>query len=656
MKDIININPTVIIMLFIMVVAVCCLIFFSSNGKKLNSFKAKEVGDGQHGNDRFMTDNEARELYTVIKLPEEITDKSNEFPSGRMVNYNEKTRECYIDTSDTHAKVAAPTEAGKSTEYVIPNVQYNIMAGTTMIVMDIKKEIYEKTAQDAKNCGYKIYTLDFQNPEESDLFDFFEDINESMDHYIKYNDLKSKATVEDAAGALVMDIVHSRKHSNNENPFFEKASKGVIHSLIQLVTLLGKKEQKHIGSISNILQGMLQIPKEKTDKTPIILRIMRKLPDSFGAKKYLGAAFAATEETEGNIYASVLGDLEPFINSIAEQIIAKPGNEKNIFSYQSILNEKCILYIIIPETKEQFKVYGTAIIRKLYNQLTEYANTLPGKKLPKRIYIPWEEFALYPEINNIEDWLSIMRGRGMITDLVYQSDHQLTEKYGENIMNILKDQCAVSIYLALAQEDIDTAERISKALGNKTILTGSVSESHDSSKSGSLLGGTSHSTTKQMMDRALMTPSEVLHMDQYGFKLLLRRNQYPFKTHLTGYYKPEWGLTPTPIDDVVIVKNEIKDINYMTYDELMENLDDYVQSNTTIKKEMIAKENENTTNYVNPKYNAVAMQLLDITNGDTHALELLESKNYRNLIKYMKKYRKEISSYDLQKLLEPLAE
>lgn len=653
MNEMIHITPVSIIAFIVIGICVMAMAWISGSSRKLDRFKAKEVGDGQHGNDRFMTEREAKDFYTVIRLPEEIEDHSGEYPEGRIIHYDETTREAYIDTTNTHARIVAPTESGKSTEYVIPNVQYNIMAGTSMIIPDTKKEIYEKTAQDARNCGFETYVIDFQDPELSVQIDLFEDINEYMDHHLTHGDIKSKAACEDAAGALAMDIVYSRDRGNNENPFFAQASKGVIHSLILLLSMFAEPKYKHLGSINNILHGMLEAPKDKSDKTPMILKIMRKLPDDFGAKKYLGATFAAAEETETNIYSSVLGDLEPYINALAEQIIAKPAHAGKKFSYRDLLDKKSILYIVIPEHKPQFRSYASIIIRKLYNQLTEYANTLPGKKLPRRILLEWEEFALYPKVNEVEDWLAIMRGRGIIGDFIYQSDHQLKNKYGEDIMKIMMDQCAVSIYLALSQEDTDTAERLSKAIGTKTIKTGSISVSHDSGKSGSLFGSTSHSETEQMMEQALMRVPELLHMDQAGMKLLLRRNQYPFKTHLCRYYLPEWGLWPAESKGEETI-NEMSGIDYMTYDHLMYAIDEHMERHAPIVS-VKETELEDRKERELEGLELVADQLYKLT-GDRRCAELVLEKSYGELIVYMDRYKKIISKYELQQLLEPYAE
>mgnify|MGYP000355721769 CR=1 FL=1 len=50
---------------------------------------------------------------------------------------------------------------------------------------------------------------------------------------------------------------------------------------------------------------------------------------NFGPKKHIGSAFAASNETEDNIYSSVLGDLRAMNDTMAEQIISMNG-KKNV--------------------------------------------------------------------------------------------------------------------------------------------------------------------------------------------------------------------------------------------------------------------------------------------------------------------------------------
>ena len=155
-----------------------------------------------------------------------------------------------------------------------------------------------------------------------------------------------------------------------------------------------------------------------------------------------------------------------------------------------------------------------------------------------------------------------------------------------------------------------------------------------------------------MMERSLMTVSEILHMDQTGTKLLLRRGQYPFKMNLTGYYKPEWGLIPAHgTSDMPI--NEMSIVYYMTYDELMDSIDKKANKQISDMNKEQAEMKEAAPELSGLEQ--VANKLYSLT-GDLHCAELVLNKKYKELFPYMERYKKIISKYELQTMLEPFAE
>lgn len=646
------------IVLLILMTGICVLaaLILSSRSKSLNTIKSDKVGDGQYGNDHFASDSEVREYYKVVKLPNEICDMSGVFPQGRMVNFNPKTREAYIDTSDQHFMIEAPTESGKSTKYVIPNIQYNMMAGTTMIIPDTKKELYKHTAADAKRLGYKVYKIDFIDPMHSNTFDYMQDLDEYSAEYMKTNDFRAKAQMESTAGKLAKSIVGARERSDNENTFFLGSSEGIIHSLAILISMFGEKSQKHLSSINNLLLEMMRIPKKPKENKPVILNLLEKLPVNSGAVKYFGPGFAATGETEANIYSSAIGDIKPFIDSLAEQIIARPDEDEDCkFTCEKMLEEKSVLYICLPEDEEQFYIYGSTIMKTILNRLTSLSRNYPKGKLPKRIYTLWEEFGLYPKVDGLKRTMAIIRGRGVLLDLIYQDQNQLIDLYGETIKKILASQCGTSIYFAFGPEDVETTERISKSLGTKTIKSGSVSISHDSHGSGLFSSGLSHSRTEQMLERALMRPSEVSKINMHNITLLLKRDKNPYQCHLTRYYEQEWGLNAEEEDLDLGIIRQPKEPDYITLNELLDKISKYIDQYDTTKSYIHITRIPAKERQVNNEIETIKNKLLDIT-GDPMCIKLLEAKNYNSFFKFMDQYRNKINRYELQNLIAPLAE
>ena len=161
------------------------------------------------------------------------------------------------------------------------------------------------------------------------------------------------------------------------------------------------------------------MPKDRKDPAPAIVKLIAAVPEDFGAKKQMGTAFAASNETEDNIYASALDDLRPFNDALVEQIISvpqKPGK----FSYKELIDGKAIVYFVLPDEKEEFKVIGKVVLKKIIQQLGNYATKTPEGRLPKTVKVLWEEFADYSKIDNVGSWLQVKRGQGVLFDLIYQ--------------------------------------------------------------------------------------------------------------------------------------------------------------------------------------------------------------------------------------------
>lgn len=655
-KIISNMNPMYMIIFgLIMILGIALVIYSSKNSRKLNSIKADKVGDGQHGSDRLMNEKEMRELYNVVILPEKMVDMSDVWKPGRVVHYIPKTREAFIDESMTHSAVEAPTEVGKTSTYMIPNAQYNMMAGTNMIIPCIKPELIELLEEDAKALGYDPSIIDFNDPGRSIGIDFFSDINEKLMEYSKTKDLMSLAEAETLAERLAEEITTVKDVGDEkQTKFFNEASLGLAHASILLTAMFGEDAQKHLSSVRSIIQNIQMMPQDEKAKQKIskIQKLLGDMPDDFGPKKHVGAAFAATHETEDNVYASVLGDLRAINNTQAEQVISVIC-DKNCFDYRDLVHKKSILFIHMPETKPEFFVFAKLIIQKICNQLSNYAIEKYKGMLPSVIKILWDEWGLSPKITNFHTMMPIYRGKGMLFDLIYQDQAQPKLIYGEDATKIIKNQCAIEIILGIAPTNETRAEELSKVVGKRTIKSGSVSKSRNSGAN----GGTSSSITEQMIEREILSTGEILRMEQEGKRLLFRRGQYPFLAYFPSYYKEEWGLYPKEriVDEIEVAYFPVQ---YIDFSDLQEKIEDYkilhgISSKSNIDVTYIPGIDEDTTI---SKFDQVMNQIASLTNNDVEALSLLDEKKYPDFMKYMSKYKHVITRFELQTLLEQASE
>ena len=138
-----------------------------------------------------------------------------------------------------------------------------------------------------------------------------------------------------------------------------------------------------------------------------------------------------------------------------------------------------------------------------------------------------DEFGTMPPFD-VLPLFSAGRSRRLTLVPIIQSLAQLEKNYGKEGSEIIQDNCQDTIFGGFAPNS-QTAEVLSKALGNRTVLSGSVSR-----------GKNDPSQSLQMMERALLTPDELKSIPKGNF-IVQKTGQHPMRTRLRLFL--EWGIT-----------------------------------------------------------------------------------------------------------------
>lgn len=109
---------------------------------------------------------------------------------------------------------------------------------------------------------------------------------------------------------------------------------------------------------------------------------------------------------------------------------------------------------------------------------------------------------------------------------IIQSLAQLEKNYGKEGAAIIQDNCQTTIFGGFAPSS-QTAEVLSKALGTRTVLSGSVSQGKESSQS------------LQMMERPLLSADELKSLPKGEF-IVMKTGTHPMQTHLQLFL--DWGI------------------------------------------------------------------------------------------------------------------
>ena len=140
------------------------------------------------------------------------------------------------------------------------------------------------------------------------------------------------------------------------------------------------------------------------------------------------------------------------------------------------------------------------ILQNLYREILTVADE-NGGRLKNRVVFFADELGTCPPIQSLELMFSASRSRGlMLVPIVQSITGQLQKNYGREGSEVIVDNCQVLISGGFAPAS-QTAVELSKALGSRTVMSGSISR-----------GKNDPSQSLQMIERPLMTPDELKSM------------------------------------------------------------------------------------------------------------------------------------------------
>lgn len=274
--------------------------------------------------------------------------------------------------------------------------------------------------------------------------------------------------------------------------------------------------------------------------------LMEKLPDEHKAKWLAGSALFAADQAMMSIISTALSRLNSFIDSELEQILCFG----TAIDAEKFCNEKSAIFIVLPEEDISKYFMVSLIIQQLYREILVIADE-NGGKLKNRVMFFCDEFGSFPKIEGAEAMFSASRSRRISIVAIIQSFAQLDKNYGREGQEIITDNTQLTIFGGFAPNS-QSAEVLSKALGEQTVLSGSVSHGRDKSQS------------LQMIGRPLMTPDELKSMPKGQF-IVMKTGTHPMISPLKLYFK--WGIEFE--EPYVLEDKGARKVTYMSKDGLM---------------------------------------------------------------------------------------
>lgn len=190
--------------------------------------------------------------------------------------------------------------------------------------------------------------------------------------------------------------------------------------------------------------------------------------------------------------STALSRLNAFLDSELEQILCFDTE----IDAERFCKEKSAIFIVMPEENPNTFFMVSLIIQQLYREILAVADE-NGGKLKNRCVFFCDEFGTLPKIESAEMMFSASRSRRLQIVPIIQSFAQLEQNYGKEGADVIIDNTQLTIFGGFAPNST-SAEVLSKSLGSRTVMSGSVSKSKNDP-----------SQSLQMIERPLMTPDEL---------------------------------------------------------------------------------------------------------------------------------------------------
>ena len=528
-------NDTWMLILLLAVVfgALVAITTFSGRGS-LDSIKSKTVGDGQHGTARWATQGEIKKTFRSVPFQTALWRKGERLPSaqGLVLGCTGKKGQltALVDSDDIHCLMIGASGVGKTAFFLYPNLEYACASGMSFFASDTKGDLARNYGAIARDCyGYQVAVVDLRNPTKSDGYNLLTLINHYMDACRRDPaDLAARAKAEKYAKILSKTIINPEGENFGQNQYFYDAAEGVLTAVTLLLAEYlppreidgALRERRHIVSVFKLVQELLA-PSILPGKNEFQL-LMDRLPEEHKAKWFSGSALTAAEQSMASVMSTVLSRLNTFLDSELEQVLCFDS----AMDAESFAAKKSAIFLILPEEDSTKNFMAGLMIQTLSRELFSVADEHDGK-LPNRVVFFCDELGTMPAFD-ILPLFSAGRSRRLTLVPIIQSIAQLEKNYSKEGAEILLDNCQDTIFGGFAPNS-QTAEVLSKALGSRTVMSGSISR-----------GKNDTSQSLQMIERPLMTPDELKSIPK-GHFIVMKTGTHPMQTRLRLFL--EWGIT-----------------------------------------------------------------------------------------------------------------
>ncbi len=356
-------------------------------------------------------------------------------PAGGPVVWCDDDGTCRVVSDDSHSITFASTGRGKTRRVVYPSIQTMILAGSSLVVNDMKGEIYQQTQELLESMGYVTYVLDLREPAKSPHR--YNPLAIAWDEYAAGN--------EDRAFLYLRNFglsVFSQLESNSSDPFWTATATDYFLGLS-----LGMLE-KGVSKEEFTLESVALMDRKGNSRSGMGKTILAEFFASMGDDSLSAQYASGTIDAPNDTRMSILSVFRQPMSLYAGQRGLMDVLSRSDFTPADIALEKRAFFLISPDETHSLGPVVVGIVNQVMSALVSYAQSACNGTLPRRVEFVLDEFGNLPcKVPDMAALVSAARSRNIRLHFVLQSEHQLTHVYGDDLKEVILDNVDTWIYM-----------------------------------------------------------------------------------------------------------------------------------------------------------------------------------------------------------------
>ena len=378
---------------------------------------------------RWATFEELTSMLTKINLESDINK------SGIPMVYNGK--DVYIKDDDSHTLVIGSTGSGKTQSILLPQTKLAIKAGESLLVHDVKGEIFATLNEELKDANYNTIVINLANTLKSDKFNIL-----TLPYTLYKNGDKDKAI--DMLDNIAYYFLSNEKVNNTSDPFWVNSACSLF---IGLALYLFENEKEENININKIFELSTEFDK--------ICDYIKTISKSSPIYINLSPIALAPNETKGSILA-VFGQRMRYF--VTKKQLSQVLSDETL-DLKKILAEKTAIFVISNNDLASRRL-TPLIIDEIYNMVKINESN-------RRFNFILDEFENFIPIKDFNNMVTLARSYNIKMTVFIRSFLDLKNVYGGENTELLKIAFGNIIYLMA--NDIETLDEISKMCGKQKV-------------------------------------------------------------------------------------------------------------------------------------------------------------------------------------------